>query len=85
MRMRILERRVQLLLDEPRYRKVAAEAERRRVSVAAVIRAAIDRLPADPDLRRTAIAQVLAAEPMTVPARPADLRRDVDAAHDRPG
>ena len=40
--MRNLERRVHLLLDEPRYRKVAGEARRRRVSVATVIRDAID-------------------------------------------
>ena len=83
--MRNLERRVQLLLDEPRYRKVAAEAARRHVSVAAVIREAIDRLPADADLRRAAIAGILAAAPMAVPADPADLRRELDAAHEGAG
>lgn len=83
MRMRHLDRRVQLLLDEPRYRKLAGEAERRRVSVAAVIREAIDQLPSDSDKRRAAIAQVLAAEPMPVPGDPADLRRELDRAHSR--
>jgi len=83
--MRNLDRRVQLLLDEPRYRKVAGEATRRHVSVATVIREAIDRLPADADLRRAAIAGVLAAPPMAVPAAPADLRRELEAAHERAG
>ena len=80
MRMRNLDRRVHLRLDEPRYRKVTAQAKRQRVSVAAVIREAIDRLPADADQRRAAIAVVLGAEPMTLPADPADLRREIDAA-----
>lgn len=80
-----LDRRVQLLLDEPRYRKLTGEAIRRRVSVAAVIREAIDQLPADVDRRRAAISEVLAAEPMTLPADPAELRRELDSTHDRTG
>lgn len=35
-------RRLQLLLDEERYQRVAAKAKRERLSVAAVIRDAID-------------------------------------------
>lgn len=85
MRMRNLERRVQILLDEPRFRKVTGEARRRRVSVAAVIRDAIDRLPADAGRRRSAIAQILAAEAMPVPADPAELRREIDAAREGAG
>lgn len=83
MHMHILDRRIQLLLDESRYRKVAGEAKRRRVSVAAVIREAIDRLPDDASQRRTAIASLLAAEAMPLPADPADIRRELDIAHDR--
>ena len=83
--MRNFERRVQLLLDEPRYRKVVGEAQRRRVSVAAVIREAIDHLPADADVRRSSVAQILKAEPMPMPADPADLRREVDAAREHSG
>jgi hypothetical protein len=81
--MRSLERRVHLLLDEPRYRKVAGEARRRHVSVATVIREAIDALPADEDQRRAAIAEILAADPMPVPLDPADLRREIEAGHER--
>jgi hypothetical protein len=83
MRMRNLERRVQLLLDDARYRLVSSEAERRGVSVAAVIRDAIDRVPTNVERRRQAIEAVLAAPPMPVPADPADLRDELDAAHDR--
>jgi hypothetical protein len=76
MHMRNLERRVHLLLDEPRYRKVAGEARRRRVSVATVIRDAIDQLPAGTDVRRRAVAEILGADPMPVPANPTDLDLD---------
>ena len=50
-----LERRVQILLDEPRYRRVAGEAQRRHVSVAAVVRDAIDQMTSGPETRRDAI------------------------------
>ncbi len=59
-----LDRRVQLMLDEARYRKIAQEAARRQVSVASVIRDAIDRLPEQEGRRRDAIAQILAADAM---------------------
>jgi phage terminase large subunit-like protein len=81
--MRNLDRRVHLLLDEARYRKVAGEARRRHVSVAAIIREAIDCLPAEADRRGAAIAAILAADPMPVPVDPADLRREIDAARRR--
>lgn len=84
MHMRNLERRVHVLLDEPRYRKVSSEAQRRQVSVATVIREAIDQLPASADLRKRAIDQILAAEPMQVPREPAELRRELDEAHGHP-
>ncbi len=83
--MRTLDRRVQLLLDQPRYRKVAGEAKRRRVSMATVIREAIDHLPGDTEQRRVAIAEILAAEPMQVPVDPVDLRRELDVEHERAG
>ena len=85
MRMRSLDRRVHLLLDEPRYRKVSGEAERRQVSVATVIREAIDRIPVDADIRQSAVAQIFRAEPMPVPTDPEDLRRELDAAREQPG
>jgi Ribbon-helix-helix protein, copG family len=78
-----LEHRLQLLLDEERYRRVAREAKRRGVSIAAVIREAIDDMPPSDSVRRAAIAALLAADPMEVPADPAEIRRELDAAHDR--
>jgi hypothetical protein len=81
--MRMLDHRVQILLDDERYQKVSREAKRRGVSIATVIREALDRLPAAADVRRTGIDAILAAESMSVPADPAELRRELDAAHDR--
>ena len=45
----MLDHRVQILLDDARYQKVSGEAKRRGVSIAAVIRDALDRLPSDAD------------------------------------
>ncbi len=75
--------RIQILLDEARYQKVAREAERRGRSIAAVIREAIDRLPMPHEQHQAAIALILAAEPITLPSDPMALRHEIDAAHDR--
>jgi hypothetical protein len=81
----MLNRRVQLLLDEERYGKLEAEARRRGTSVAAIIRTAIDQIPHEEDWprRREALLAILRAEPIPVPDDPADLRRELDEAHDR--
>ena len=81
----MLDHRLQILLDEERYQKVVREADRRGTSVAAVIREAIDRLPDTSERQRAAIAAILGAEPMSVPDDPADLRQELDEAHDRIG
>jgi hypothetical protein len=53
--MSLMERRLQLLLDQARYDLVEAEASRTGRSVAAVIREAIDyRFQDDPEARRGA-------------------------------
>ena len=82
MHMRNFDRRVHLLLDEARYRKVTGEAGRRHVSVASVIRDAIDHLPESADRSRAGIVEVLAAESMPIPADPSQLRRKLDLAHE---
>ncbi len=70
----MLTRRLQILLDEDRYQRVAAAARARGTSVATVIREAIDRgLPADDDERGTALHRILSAEPVPVPDDPAEL------------
>lgn len=71
-------RRLQLLLDEERYSRVAAAASAQRVSVATVIRDAIDAsLPPSGRSREAAGAAILGAEPMEVP-EPEELRRELD-------
>jgi hypothetical protein len=63
-----LTRRLQLLLDEERYQRVSDVARRQQISVAAVIRDAIDRglVPAA-DHRAASARSILAAPPMDVP------------------
>ncbi len=71
-------RRLHILLDEDRYRRVAAEASARGVSVARVIRESIDALlPGDRGRRARAARRILAAPPMPVPD-PDDLRRELE-------
>jgi len=69
-------------LDKARYRKVASVARREGVSVGAVIRKAIDTMPPDQGRRQRAVDAILSAAPMSVPDDPADIRRELDDAHD---
>jgi hypothetical protein len=65
--MSMLTRRLQVLLDDGRYRRLEATARRRRVSVATVVRDAIDRDLGSPELARAAAGQrFLDAPPMEV-------------------
>jgi hypothetical protein len=71
--MRMLDRRFQILLDEERFQRLSAAAESRGVSVAALIREAIDRAFPASSPRKTAAAQrILSAPDMAVP-EPEDL------------
>lgn len=80
-----LTRRLQLLLDEEQYERVADRAAREHRSVASVIREAIDQSLAVPDgRRRRAGDRILAADPMPVPD-PDDLRRELDGLRGRHG
>jgi len=83
--MHMLTHRLQILLDEGRYRRIAREATRRRSSVAAVIRDAIDQSLGEPsDAQRIEnVRAILAAAEMPVPDSPEDLRRELDDAHAR--
>lgn len=61
------DRRLQILLDADRHARLLAVAQERGVSVATVVREAIDRgLPAPDTRRRAAAIRLLAAEPMNV-------------------
>ncbi len=73
-----LDHRLQLLLDDDRYRKVSTVARQRGTSVAAVIREAIDRGLRGPDEDRMAAGRrLLAADPMPVPDLP-ELLAELD-------
>jgi hypothetical protein len=75
--------RLWVTLDEGRYERVSAEAGRRGISMAAVIREAIDlALPRDQRRRRAAARFILSAAPMEAPA-PQKLRAELDNERER--
>lgn len=83
--MHMLEKRLQILLDEARWQRLSARASERNMSVGAVVRDALDQvLPATHDERRAAARAILKAEPMDVPA-PQALRDELDALRGRSG
>ncbi len=72
------ERRLQILLDDDRYRRVSSAAQARRSSVASVIRDAIDlALPADLERKAASAAALLSAAPTTMPALP-ELKAELE-------
>jgi len=73
-----LDHRLQILLDADRHARLVAVARERGVSVATVVREAIDRgLPAPDTRRRAAVRRLLAAAPMPVP-EPGELSVELD-------
>lgn len=75
----MFERRLQILIDEPRYRRIAARARTQKTSVAAVIREAIDvAFPGDLDKKRAAWEELKKAERMRVPASVKELKAELD-------
>jgi hypothetical protein len=81
--MHMLEKRLQVLLDEARWKRLSSYAAERNLSVGAVVREALVRsLPAASDERRAAARRILGAKPMSVP-RPAALRRELEAVRGR--
>jgi predicted DNA-binding protein len=83
---KVFHRRLQILLDEERHDRLVAVARARGVSVATVVREAIDRgLPAPDDRRRAAAARLLdEAAGMPVPGVDA-LRAELDQVRARHG
>jgi len=77
-RMCMMTRRLQILLDEERYRRVADSAAKRKVSVATVIRDAIDRGLAEPaNAKADAARRLLAADLVPAPSVE-ELRAELD-------
>jgi hypothetical protein len=82
MSMAELERRLQVLIDEKRYRRLEQRAAAEHRPVAALVRDALDlAYPDDSDGRRAAGLAFLALEPMPA-ADWAELKRDVLDASD---
>jgi hypothetical protein len=78
-----LEHRLQILIDDERHRRISEAARERGVSVATVVREAIDRGLANSDSQRQAAGRrLLDAPDMDVP-EPGDLRAELDAARGR--
>lgn len=81
----MLTRRLQVLIDDERLRRLEAEAARREVPVAVLVREALDAAyPATTEERRAAAERILAAEPMPVPDVD-DLRDELGEARGRHG
>jgi hypothetical protein len=75
--------RLQILLDDERHERITAAAEERGVSVATVVREAIDRgLPSADRRRRDAARRLLDAPDMRVPDV-ADLSSELEALRGR--
>jgi hypothetical protein len=78
-----LEHRLQILLDDERHQRITAAAHERGVSVATVVREAIDRgLSGPASRRRGAARRLLDAPDMPVP-EPDALRGELDALRGR--
>ncbi len=81
----MLNRRLQILLDDERHRRIVEVAAERGVSVATIVREAIDRGLEAPDGRRRAAGKrLLDAPDMPVPD-PAELRSELDGLRGRRG
>ncbi|MDQ3720906.1 MAG: antitoxin [Actinomycetota bacterium] len=81
----MLARRLQVLLDEERHRRLTAVARQRGVSVGTVVREAIDRGLQSPDHRRRAAVHRLLEAPDMPVLDPDELRAELEAARGRHG
>jgi len=78
-----LDHRLQILIDDERHERISAIARERGVSVATVVREAIDRGLANGDTRREAAGRrVLDAQDMDVPNL-RELRAELDDVRGR--
>jgi hypothetical protein len=78
-----MEHRLQILLDEDRHQRIVAVAHERGVSVATVVREAIDRGLGGPDAKRRAAARALLDAPDMLVPEPQALREELEALRGR--
>ncbi len=77
-----MSRRLQILIDEERYLRLAELADQRGVSIATIVRDAVDRVYGSlADRRATAASALLSGQPAPVGDED-QLRRDILGAHD---
>ncbi len=80
----MLERRLQILIDEGRYRRLVRASRETNKSVSAIIRDAIDRaLPSDAAKKKAAAEAILAADPIPVPATVEELKAEIEEGYGR--
>ncbi len=78
-------RRLQVLIEDEQWARLEVAASERGVSVATIVREAIDAvLPGNRSARRAAADEILAATPMAVPD-PGELRDELDLLRGRRG
>lgn len=81
--MSMLGHRLQILIDDERHQRISLAAQERGVSVATVVREAIDRGLPNPDAQRQAAGRrLLDAPDMSVP-EPSELLVELDALRGR--
>lgn len=85
MSMSVFEHRLQILLDDERHRRITSLARERGVSVATVVREAIDRGLANPADRRKSAGQRLLDAPDTAVPDPGELKDELDTLRTRRG
>ena len=82
--MLMLTRRLQILIDEGRFRRLEPAARERKTSVATIVREAIDAaVPDDRERKRAAARAILDAEPIPVPATVEELKAELLEARAR--
>lgn len=76
--MNMLNKRLQVLIDHERYRRLLSRARERKTSVGALVREAIDKaFPSVDEKKRRAVREILAAPRIAVPD-PAELKRELE-------
>jgi hypothetical protein len=81
----MLQRRLQIMIDDARFQRLQGRARDQGISVAAVIRNLVDAgVPADDSSRRAAAARIIRNAPSgDDQLEPAEMRSELDDAHDR--
>jgi hypothetical protein len=77
--------RLQILLDDERHERITVSARERGVSVATVVREAIDRGLSNGEGRRRAAGQALLGAPDMAVPDPVELRGELEALRARRG